>query len=216
MLRKLYNHLFCQPRMARRVTVAAVSNIVIGMCIAFFEKVQVGTDPCTVFNLSVVQNMLHWESLGRWQLIFNGTLVLILFLLKEARHIGLGSLCNMVLVGYSRDFFRPIVQWMFPGEVTSLVIRGAVFVPGLILFMLGVSFYIVVELGESPYDALCQVISNHLPQVPYSVVRICYDLIVTGVGFLLGGTVGIFTVASCIFLGPMISAIAAKFRPWFQ
>lgn len=160
--------------------------------------------------------MLQWESLGRWQLIFNGTLVVILFLLKEAKHIGLGSLCNMVLVGYSRDFFRPIVQWMFPGEVTALAIRGAVFVPGLILFMLGVSFYIVVELGESPYDALCQVISNHLPKVPYSVVRICYDRIVTGVGFLLGGTVGIFTVASCIFLGPMISAIAAKFRPWFQ
>ena len=145
MLKKLYQHLFCQPRMARRITVAAVSNIVIGMCIAFFEKVQVGTDPCTVFNLSVVQNMLHWESLGRWQLIFNGTLVAI-------------------------------------------------------LFMLGVSFYIVVELGESPYDALCRVISNHLPKVPYAVVRICYDLLVTGVGFLLGGTVGSFTVASCIFL----------------
>ena len=216
MLKKLYRHLFCQPRMARRITVAAASNIVIGMCIAFFEKAQVGTDPCTVFNLSVVQNMLHWESLGRWQLIFNGTLVALLFLLKEAKHIGLGSLCNMVLVGYSRDFFRPIVQWMFPGEMTSMLLRGAVFVPGLILFMLGVSFYIVVELGESPYDALCQVISNHLPKVPYSAVRICYDLLVTGVGFLLGGTVGIFTVASCIFLGPMISAIAAKFRPWFQ
>lgn len=50
MLTKLYQHLFCQPRMARRITVAAVSNIVIGMCIAFFEKVQVGTDPCTVLT----------------------------------------------------------------------------------------------------------------------------------------------------------------------
>ena len=216
MLKKLYNHLFCQPHMARRIPVLLASVIVMGVCVEIFTRLDVGTDPCTVFNLSVVQNMLHWESLGSWQLIFNSTLVAILFLLKEAKHIGLGSLCNMVLVGYSRDFFRPIVQWMFPGEVTSLMIRGAVFVPGLILFMLGVSLYIVVELGESPYDALCQVISNHLPKVPYSVVRICYDLLVTGVGFLLGGTVGIFTVASCIFLGPMISAIAAKFRPWFQ
>ena len=216
MLKKLYNHLFCQPHMARRIPVLIISVILMGMCVAFFEKLQVGTDPCTVFNLSMAQNVLHWKNLGTWQLIFNLILLVIILLLKEGRFIGLGSLANMVLVGYSRDLFRPIVEWLLPGEVTSLVIRGVVFVPGLILFMLGVSFYIVVELGESPYDALCQVISNHLPRVPYSVVRICYDLLVTGVGFLLGGTVGIFTVASCIFLGPMISAIAAKFRPWFH
>ena len=36
------------------------------------------------------------------------------------------------------------------------------------------------------------------------------------IGFLLGGQVGVFTVLSCFFLGPVISAIAAKFRPWFS
>ena len=216
MLRKLYAHLFCQPRMARRIPVVVVSNIVIGMCIAVFEKIVVGTDPCSVFNLAVTQNMLHWESLGRWQLIFNFSLLAIILLLREGKRIGLGSLANMVLVGYSRDFFRPVVESLLPGEVTSLVTRGVVFVPAMLLILLGISFYIVVDLGVSPYDAISQIIASHLPRVPYAVVRICYDLIVTGIGFLMGGTVGIFTVLSCFFLGPMISAIAAKFRPWFN
>ena len=216
MLKRFYNHLFCQPRMARRIPVVVISNILIGMCIAFFEKVVVGTDPCTVFNLSVTQNMLHWESLGRWQLIFNTTLLIIILLLREGRHIGLGSLANMVLVGYARDFFHPIVEHLFPGEVTSLVTRGAVFVPAMMIFLLSVSFYIVVELGESPYDALSQIIASHMPKVPYGVVRICYDLLVTGIGYLLGGQVGIFTVLSCFFLGPVIDAIAARFKPFFQ
>ena len=35
-------------------------------------------------------------------------------------------------------------------------------------------------------------------------------------GFLLGGQIGIFTVAAAFFLGPVISAIAAKFKPWFN
>ena len=216
MLRKLVNHLFCQPHMERRIPVVVISNIVIGMCIAVFEKIVVGTDPCSVFNLAVTQNILHWESLGRWQLIFNFSLLAIILLMREGKHIGLGSLANMVLVGYSRDFFRPIVERLLPGEVTSLVTRGVVFLPAMMLILLGISFYMVVDLGVSPYDALSQIIASRMPCVPYAVVRVVYDLVVTGIGFLMGGTVGIFTVLSCFFLGPMISAIAAKFKPFFN
>lgn len=216
MLRKLTDHLFCQPRMARRVPVLVLSVILMGMCIAFFEKTRVGTDPCTVFNLSISQNVLHWQTLGPWQLIFNAALLIVILLLREGRCIGLGSLANMVLVGYSRDFFKPIVEFLLPGEVESLLLRGAVFLPTMVLFLVAVAFYMVVDLGTSPYDAMSQIISRRLPKVPFALVRIYYDILVTVIGFLLGGQVGVFTVLSCFFLGPVISAIAAKFRPWFN
>ncbi len=215
MLRKLYNHLFCQPHMGRRIPVLIVSVILMGMCIAFFEKTRVGTDPCTVFNLSVSQNVLHWQNLGTWQLLFNLLLLAVILLMKEGRCIGLGSLANMVLVGYSRDFFKPIVELLLPGEVESLLVRGAVFVPAMALFLVAVSFYMVVELGTAPYDAVPQIISRRT-KIPFAWVRIGYDILVTVIGFLLGGQVGIFTVLSCFFLGPVIAAIAAKFRPWFN
>lgn len=215
MLRKLYNHLFCQPHMGRRIPVLIVSVILMGMCIAFFEKVRVGTDPCTVFNLSISQNVLHWQNLGTWQLLFNLLLLAVILLMKEGRCIGLGSLANMVLVGYSRDFFKPIVELLLPGEVESLLVRGVVFVPAMALFLVAVSFYMVVELGTAPYDAVPQIISRRA-KIPFAWVRIGYDILVTVIGFLLGGQVGIFTVLSCFFLGPVIAAIAAKFRPWFN
>lgn len=216
MLRRLCNHLFCQPHMERRIPVLLLSVITMGMCIAFFEKAAVGTDPCTVFNLSISQNALGWKNLGTWQLIFNLLLLAVILLLREARRIGLGSLANMVLVGYSRDFFKPIVELLFPGKLEALMVRGAIFVPTMALFLVAVAFYMVVELGTAPYDAISQIISRHLPRVSFAVVRICFDLSVTIIGFLLGGQVGIFTVLCCFFLGPAISAIAAKFRPWFN
>lgn len=216
MLKKLYHHLFCQPHMERRIPVLLASVILMGMCVAFFEKLAVGTDPCTVFNLSVAQNVLHWQNLGTWQLIFNLILLAGILLLKEGRFIGLGSLANMVLVGYSRDFFKPVVEWLLPGEVESLLVRGGVFVPTMLLFLVAVAFYMVVELGTAPYDAVPQIIAAHVKKVPFAVIRICFDIVVTVSGFLLGGQVGIFTVAACFFLGPIISAIAAKFRPWFN
>ena len=216
MLKKLYNHLFCQPHMARRIPVLIISVILMGMCVAFFEKLQVGTDPCTVFNLSMAQNVLHWQNLGTWQLIFNLILLVIILLLKEGRFIGLGSLANMVLVGYSRDFFKPIVELLLPGETHSLLVRGGVFIPTMLLFLVAVAFYMVVELGTAPYDAVSQIIASHTRKVSFTVIRISYDIFITVIGFLLGGQVGVFTVLSCFFLGPVISAIAAKFRPFFN
>ena len=215
MLKKLYNHLFCQPHMARRIPVLVASVVMMGMCIAFFEKVAVGTDPCTVFNLSMTQNVLGWSSLGNWQLIFNTVLLIGILVLKEYRCIGLGSLANMVLVGYSRDFFKPIVEQLLPGEVESLLLRGGVFVPTMALFLVAVAFYMVVDLGTAPYDAVSQILARRLPRIPFAIVRMGYDIAITVIGFLLGGQVGIFTVLSCFFLGPVIAAIAARFRPWF-
>lgn len=215
MLRKLYRHLFCQPHMERRIPVLLISVVLMGMCIAFFEKTRVGTDPCTVFNLSMAQNVLHWQNLGTWQLLFNLVLLAVILLLREGRCIGLGSLANMVVVGYSRDFFKPIVEMLLPGEVDSLLLRGAVFVPAMAVFLVAVAFYMVVELGTAPYDAMPQIIARRL-KLPFVWVRVTYDIAITTIGFLLGGQVGVFTVLSCFFLGPVISAIAAKFRPWFN
>ncbi|MBQ8556760.1 MAG: hypothetical protein IJ438_12945 [Clostridia bacterium] len=216
MLQKLYKHLFCQPHMERRIPVLLLSVIIMGMCVAFFEKLAVGTDPCTVFNLSMAQNVLRWQNLGTWQLLFNLFLLAVILLLKEGRFIGLGSLANMVLVGYSRDFFKPVVEWLLPGEVESLLVRGGVFIPTMLLFLIAVAFYMVVELGTAPYDAVPQIVAAHVKKLPFSVIRILYDIIITVIGVALGGQIGIFTVAACFFLGPVISAIAAKFRPLFQ
>lgn len=216
MFRKLYKHLFCQPHMERRIPVLLLSVTMMGVCVAFLEKLQVGTDPCTVFNLSMVQNVLHWDSLGTWQLMFNLFLLAIILLMRGGRFIGLGSLANMVVVGYARDFSKPLVEYLLPGDDYSLLVRGGVFIPVMLLFLVAVAFYIVVELGTAPYDALPQIIASRVKKVPFSLIRIAYDIAVTVVGFLLGGQVGVFTVASCFFLGPVISAIAARFRPWFQ
>ena len=34
-------------------------------------------------------------------------------------------------------------------------------------------------------------------------------------GWLLGSTVGVVSIVTGFFLGPIIAAIAKKFRPWF-
>ena len=50
---------------------------------------------------------------------------------------------------------------------------------------------------------------------PYAVIRMIYDLSAIAIGWLLGSTVGVVSIVTGFFLGPIIAAIAKKFRPWF-
>jgi len=205
---------FGKPRMLRRITVLLLSTSMMGVGVAFFDQIGFGTDPCSVMNLALSRR-IGW-SYGNVLLTLNIVLFLLLMVLREGRRFGLGSLANMVLVGYSRDVFKPIVEQLLPGEVESLLVRGGVFIPTMALFLVAVAFYMVVELGTAPYDAISQIIAARLPKVPFALIRICFDIVVTIIGVLLGGKIGLFTVAACFFLGPVIQWIADKFRPWFN
>ena len=48
------------------------------------------------------------------------------------------------------------------------------------------------------------IISTHLPNVSFRVIRIVYDFVVTAIAVLLGGKLGIVTVLMVITLGPVI------------
>lgn len=77
-------------------------------------------------------------------------------------------------------------------------------IPALILFILAASFYMDVDMGTAPYDAVSFIISTHLPNVSFRVIRIVYDFVVTAIAVLLGGKLGIVTVLMIITLGPVI------------
>ena len=79
-------------------------------------------------------------------------------------------------------------------------VRIAVLIPALVLFILAASFYMDVDMGTAPYDAVSFIISTHLPNVSFRVIRIVYDFVVTAIAVLLGGKL----VLMVITLGPVI------------
>lgn len=210
---RIGDHLFCQPHMGRRCVVLLLSVTMMGLCVAIFDQIGFGTDPCSVLNLGVAR--LLGMQFGTYQLLYNCLLLLLLLALKEWRRIGLGSLANMVLVGYTKDFFDWVINSIHPLTGESLMVRVAAFAPAMALFLVAVSFYMVVELGVAPYDAIPQVIAARQKRVGFSTVRVIWDVTVTVLGFLAGSTVGVVTVITGFCLGPIITAIANRFRKYF-
>ena len=203
-MQKIIRHLFCQPHMARRIVVLILSVTIMGACVSVFDRIQFGTDPASVLNLGVA-NKLHML-LGTYQMLFYGALLIVVMAMRQWEFIGLGSIANMVLVGYSKDLFDVIFSSLniLNRDAMGMTERICWLVPTLGVFMVAVAFYMVVELGSGPYDA-----------IPHAVIRMIYDLSAIAIGWLLGSTVGVVSIVTGFFLGPIIAAIAKKFRPWF-
>ncbi len=214
MLQKVFRHLFCQPHMLRRTVVVFLSVTIMGACVAVFDQIHFGTDPASVLNLGVAGKL--GMQLGTYQMLFYLFLLLIVMALREWEYIGIGSIANLMVVGYSKDFFDMVLSAVHPLTEAGMLERVIWLVPTLLIFMVAVSFYMVVELGTGPYDAIPQIIAKHCKKLPFAVIRMMYDIAALAIGWLLGSTVGVVTVVTGFFLGPIIAAIAKKFRPWFQ
>ena len=194
-----------------RTILMLVSVSVMGMGVAFLKKTGGGPDPCSALNYSV--SSIIGLSLGTYQLLFN--LVLFIFLFKNHRSkFGLGTIGNMVLVGYMADltmkFINTKLQFI---DFTKPIINVVTIVLALLFFTVAASTYINSGLGTAPYDVLPFVIQEKIEkkgkkEIPFRFVRIAYDGIVTLIAFCIGDSVGIVTVAMVILLGPMVDLIS--------
>lgn len=204
---------FGKPRMGRRMAVLLFSVTMMGVCVAVFDQIGFGTDPCTVLNLGVSRR-IGWP-FGHYQLMINAVMLALILALGEWRRIGLGTLANMSLVGYAADATMWLLNHTHPLTGESLAVRLIAFVPTMALFLVAVAFYIVTDLGVSPYDALPQIIAARQKRLPFAAVRVLWDLSAMTLGWLVGGTVGLVTIVTGFFLGPVIAAIAKRFERLF-
>ena len=198
-----------RPRMGRRLVSLLLSVEMMGVCVAVFDRIALGTDPCSTMNLGL--SRLTGLSFGTWQLTLNALLMLIVLRFDVGR-IGAGTLANMVLIGYTADFVMAVLD-RFPALLTlTLCMRLAVFVPTMLLFLLAASVYMAVDLGVAPYDAVPQILAAHANRLSFRAIRVCWDVGVMLIGFALGSTVGLTTVVTGFCLGPVIAAVTERMK----
>lgn len=193
--------LFNRPRIGRRLAVLITSLTVIGICVAVFKSVGFGTDPCSTFTLGI--SARTGVSFGTCQLVFNLLMFLPVIHLDLSR-IGIGTVGNMVGVGYIADFCMRVIDIWTPPEGLSMAVRVFMFALSMTAFLVAASFYMVVDLGVAPYDAIPQLIAARTNKLSPRSVRMLWDLSILTIGFLLGSTIGLTTLITGFCLGPAI------------
>lgn len=203
---------YLTKEMQKRILLMLVGVFFMGVGVQFLNRTNLGPDPFSAMNYGF--SAMCGLSFGTTQLIFNIILFLIVFVV-DRKKFGLGTIGNMVVVGYSADFTGWVIEkiGIWPEGELSFGIKLAIMIPTLILFLFAAALYMNCGLGTSPYDALPVLLHQGMEkatkkQIPYKFMRMLYDGIATIVAFLVGGTVGVVTVLMVFTLGPCVDYVS--------
>ena len=206
--------MFNKPRLARRLVVLVITIALMGFCVAVFQQIGVGTDPCATLTKGI--SIATGLSYGNCMFLVSFVILGVILLMKHYGTIGPGTIIVMFLLGYFVDFFNWIFNSIHPLGSETLLVKTVIFIVTMVVFLIDVAFYTVVDMGTAPYDALPIVLADKQKKIPYAPLRMAQDILCTLFGWLMGGPVGIVTVVVCFFMGPVIALIAAKFKYLFE
>ncbi len=196
-----YSGKYTGQRLPRRIIVMLLAVIVMGFGVSLLVLGDMGTDPYSTLNLGVGAKL--GLSFGVWQMIFNAILLAVVLFLDHSM-LGLGTLGNMFLVGFSADFFKPIWASLFPNaETFSFPVRLVITLLGVAFLLLGCSFYVTSNLGMSPYDSISFIVPNRT-KIPFRWWRIITDLLCVVIGFFCGASIGLGTLIMAFGTGPLL------------
>ena len=171
----------------RRAAVMTVGVLFMGFAVAALVLADLGTDPFTTACLAFAARM-GWL-LGSAELLINAVMF-CLVLWQDPHRIGLGTLANMVLVGYTADFFGWVFRLYGITAPTGGAARFVFMVAALAVFVVAASLYMTADLGTAPYDAMSFVLAATLPHLPFRAVRMAWDAAWVVLTLVLGGSVG--------------------------
>lgn len=189
-------------KIASRIIVALIGFIICGIGISLFLYTGLGVDAGSVMELGVANVMK--TSYGTAALTVNIVILAVVFFIDKS-YINISSVLAMFAIGYSADFMNIILKLLMPGG-ESLPVKIIMITAGVFVIGLGICTYIWADLGVAAIDIVSELVTDKL-KLPYRAVRITGDIIFVSIGWILGGTVGIGTIAAALLLGPAVQFI---------
>ncbi len=200
-IRRKYFGRYAGQRLPRRIFAMLISVIIMGCGVALFVLGNMGADPFSTLNLGVSSKV--GLSFGTWQAVFNILLLIIVFFLDRSM-LGLGTLGNMFLVGFSADVCgKALAAVLLPADTFSMGVRLLFTLGGVAFQLLGCSFYVTANLGMAPYDCISFIVPNRT-KLPFRWWRIISDVTCVAVGFFCGASVGLGTIIMAFGTGPLL------------
>ena len=205
--------MFAQHNMVKRVVMTVISIIVMGFGIALFNVSGFGVDPFTSMNMNISSTL--GIGYGTYQLIVNAVIIVFVVIVAHRGLIGVGTVINMVGVGYSCEFFSGLIA---PHISNSLAIRICLLAAGIIVLCFSCSLFFVSNIGVGPYDSLSFMLSQ-FTHIHYKWLRVMTDIAVIIIGLVVSGgltsllkgdisgvkNIGIGTIITAFMMGPLVN-----------
>jgi uncharacterized membrane protein YczE len=191
------------PPLVRGNTATRAGSLLAGLFlfalgIVLLLESELGLSPWDVLNQGVSEHSPL--SFGLANIVI--ALVVLVVAWALGARIGPGTVANAILIGLFVDGLLAIEAVAGLSE-QPLGVRTALMVAGILVIGVGSGFYIGAGMAAGPRDSLMLVLSRR-SGVRIGVVRATLEIAVTVLGFALGGTVGIGTLAFAFGIGPAV------------
>lgn len=189
-----------------------------GVSLALMVRAHLGLGPWDVLHQGIARHLgvqLGWVTIG-----VSGLVLLAWIPLRQRP--GIGTVSNVIVVGLAVNGALDVLP--VPGSLAS---RAAWLTTGILLNASATALYIGAGLGPGPRDGLMTGFARRGHSI--RVVRTVIELTVLTAGFVLGGTVGIGTLAYALAIGPLThwllprlsvqdrqTAREGETRPWLR
>lgn len=183
-----------------RLCFLTIGLVIAHLGVTLFLISSLGTDTFTVFASGISHTT--GISVGLCHSGIQCILILLMLLFTKG-YIKTGSFICCLLGGPIIDIFN----WLLGRFVTAaspMVLRLAVMIAGCVILSIGMALVIASDAGTGPNDLVAVILTDKLQRFQFRTVRICCDLFFIAAGWLLGGTVGIGTVAAAFLVGPVV------------
>ena len=165
--------------------------------IALMLRAGIGLGPWDVFHQGL--SLRTPLSVGQAMIGAGITLLLLSMALAKVRP-GIATILNMLLIGSWVDLFLALPGFPRAGGWLD---GGLMFASGMVLNGVATGMYITAGLGAGPRDGFALALAKLLG-VTVRRARTLVEVVVLSSGWLLGGSVGVGTVAFALAIGPLM------------
>ena len=118
------------------------------------------------------------------------------------RHfIGLGTVLNLFFMGIIVEKGMQLFDRYLPERTFG--VRVLLMCIAVVMMCFASALYFTADMGVSAYDAYALILDKRT-RIPFRMCRIGTDVVTTATGFLMGAVVGVGTLVTAFFMGPLI------------
>jgi uncharacterized membrane protein YczE len=177
----------------RRIIQLLLGLVLYGLADSLMIRAAIGVDPWTVF----AQGISYRTGVGiGWVTNVVGVFVLLLWIPLRQKP-GIGTVVNIIVIGPAIEFGLRLIP-----PASGIWAQVLYFAAGLLMVAIGSGLYIGARFGPGPRDGLMTGIHRRMGW-PIWVGRTMVEATVLLVGWLLGGNVGLGTLAFALLIGPL-------------
>jgi uncharacterized membrane protein YczE len=181
------------PELRRRLPRLLFGLVLCGAGIAVMVAAELGLGPWDVLHQGLAN--LTGAPIGTMSIAVGAGVLLLWIPLHERP--GLGTVLNVVVIGVVIDLALLVLP-----TPAGLGARIPMMLAGPVLFAIGSGFYLGAGLGSGPRDGVMTGLARR--GWPVGVARAAIEFTVLGLGWVLGGTVGLGTLAFAVSIGPLV------------